>query len=395
MAVIVAVVALGILNWTALTGWVAGNADAESIPTTSAVIEVNALEYLRLDSREHSVLVDSAWLERATLAHAAMVNSTVVLEAALAMDQVKKTQWFSREPASALERLRESISVNVLEGTNLIAISFTGDASAEETAELATSVAVACVMDVRKNAGAAAESWIAVLRDQLRVRQGQLKENRNSMARVRRGVSPSDLAAQGGSLREMLRDSGGRLSDAAALVTLRRGQLETTKKLVEAGALATSYHVRQCVAQDYRLRLLLDEQAKVASQLRAINAGADAKGRRPEGLAKQLALLAETIARREKTLTQQAVVDIHAERQEAVDAAIARLIMTQEEYSSVEKRVQDIETILIMLQQLAEGQASIEEQIERLDRRITEVTLNRNMAVPVSLRRRAEMPDDN
>lgn len=399
----IAAAALGVLAWTTWT-WGAEAplskrnvpASVEAIPIDSAVIEVRERPSFGSASSEPNVTVDGALMARRTLTHAAMVNSTAVLEAALKMPQVKAARWFSGEPASALQRLRKAVSVRAVEGTNLIAVSFTGDAIAREKAELASAVAMAYVARVRKTVRAAAESEIALVRAQIAVRRKQLAEVRNSMRRVRRvPASPADLARQGAVLMQRLRDSAARVFDAGAVKALRSSQFEAVRKLLDAGRLTTSPRVRNRAAQDYRLRLLLDEQAEVASQLRATNAGADAKGRTPEGLKKQSRLIGAVIAEREKTLADQAVTAIQAELKESLNGATARQLRAKEGYNEIARRVQDIEAVLIELSRLAEQEATVKERIERLDTLVTEMSLRSANALPLVLRRRAEIPDSN
>ena len=360
--------------------------------TADAYLEVNP-GYAEVFERRYDPRADV--VERQMLAQAQMVSSQVVLEAALAMPHIQKLKWYRENRSDTVQALKNDLTVVPVPDTGLIrvSVSVVGRDREEEAAELATAVAMAHVMDVRKNEGAVDESTIALLRGELKATQRQLLENRNSQARVRRGASPSDLAAKGGTLRARLEAYGRQLTQVGLTVTQARGINETMKKQVESGELTNSPEVSAAIEGDPRLRGLRQQEGNllVVAEAKKIQLGE--QHRTVKNLKMQLKTVQRHIEEREKKVENYQIKALVEHSQVNLDSFVAQQVQIQEEYTDIEKRVQDIETILISLQQLTTEQEQFEDQIERIDRRITELTLARDARIPVSLRRRAELPE--
>lgn len=340
----------------------------------------------RLDPRADVV-------ERHVLAQARMVSSQVVLEAALATPEVMELTWFKENKADAIEELRDILTVMPVTNTDLIRVSIDGKDS-EEAAEMATAVAVAHVADVRKTVGIADESTIGLLRQQLTAKRNQLNQNRNAQRRTRRDASPSDLAAQGGTLRARLEAYGRQLTQAGLAVTQAAGINEALKKQQESGELISSPEVTAAVEADPQLRGLQQYYQRLLVALRAKEDQYGPLHREVKRLKVQVATVKGQIDERIIQVQDYQVKALVERNQITLDSFIAQKLQIKEEYDKVEARVQDIETILIELQQLQTDQDQIKDEIERIDRRLTDLSLARANRMPVSVRRRAEAPEE-
>jgi len=335
-------------------------------------------------------------MERLTAVHARMVTSDVVFQAALddLRSQSSRSQWCTDNSDQGVNALRESISVRVVPNTDLIAVWFTGNAEPKEAAAITTAVALAYVQDVRKMAAAAAEQTISLLRRELETKQAELAEIRNHKRRAtRQSASPADLAASGATLRARLQVHASRLTEIGMMTTLARSRYQAVKKMIDANQ--DLPEVRQIAGQDHSLALLLKEEAQVAAQLRAVQAGLPGEAKlTAAALTKQLGLVQTARIKREAQAKKQAGADILAGLGIQLDAVISQRIEAKDQVDDVEKRVQEIEAIFIVLAQLEVAEAGVQQEIERLDRRITDLSLDRANRIPVILRRAAEVVDN-
>ncbi len=335
-------------------------------------------------------------VERQVLAQAQMVTSEVVLRAALETPQVTNLAWY-REHSTSLnivEDLRDIVSVSAVPNTDLIRISVQGP-DKNEVADLATAIATAHVADVRKSTGSADEATISLLRSQLSAKQAQLADIRNDQRRARtRSRSPSDLAAQGGTLRARMEAYGRQLTQAGLAVTQARGVNEALKKQQASGELVNSPEVTAVVETDPRLRTLRQRLDALDVEIQRKISIVGPNHRDVKALEIQKAAVKKQIDERTNEIQDYQVKALVERSRSAVDSYVAQQLQIKEQYDSVEARVQEIEAILIELGQLATQEEQVKEEVERIDRRITDLSLARANRVPVSLRRRAERPDE-
>jgi len=357
--------------------------------TADAFLQVNpgyaGVFERRLDPRADVV-------ERHVLAQAQMVSSRVVLEAALATERVRNLTWYKKNRDDAVKDLKDVLSAVPVPNTDLIRVSVDGP-NAEEAAELATAVAEAHVADVTKTVGVTDESTIALLRKQLAVKVTQLRENRNEQQRVRRGASPSDIAAQGGTLRTRLEVFGRQLTQARLAVTQARGINEAVKKQSASGELVNSPEVAAALEADPQLQRLRQSRGGLSVAIESKRILLGEQHRVVKNLKLQMKTVEEQIAQRQKQVRTYQMKALVEQSQASLDSLIAQTLQIQNEYTAVEKRVQDIETILLNLERLTAVEEEIEGETERINRRVTELSLARANRVPVSVRRRAEAPN--
>lgn len=340
-------------------------------------------------------------VERHVLAQAEMVDDEIILSAALDKlledkAQGKEFKWldtYSERP-DQLEELKDILSVTPVPNTDLIRISIEGRVPDEVTA-MATAIARAHVADVRKTTETADERRINLLGQQLEAKQGQLTENRNQQRRAtRQSESPADLAAKGGTLRARLEAYGRQLTMAGLEVTQARGTFEALKKQQDSGELANSPEVTAAVELDPRLHNLRQQRDGLKVLITAKEEKLGPLHPDVKALNARLATIDAQIQKRMTEVQDYQMSALVTRAQSGLDSLIAQQLQLKEQFDDVEKRVQEIDAIFIVLGQLETSEKQLTDEVERIERRIMELSLARAARVPVELGRAAETPKE-
>ena len=332
-------------------------------------------------------------VQRQVLSQAQMVSSEVVLSAALAKENIRELKWFKRNQNDALEELREVLTVAPVPKTDLIRISV-DDYNREEAAELASAIADAHVADVKKNVGSADRKTIDILKGQLALKVALLQKNANAQRSARRDASPSDLAAQGGTLRTRLEVYGRELNQIGLAVTHATGINEAIKKQSTSGEMVNSPEVAAALEVDARLRGLRQREGDLSVVIETKRIQLGEQHRSVKNLKLQMKTVKEQIEEREKQVQKYQIKAMVERTQAGLNSLTEREVQIGKRYAETERRVQDVETILLDLQRLTTEEDRIKEERDRIQRRVNELSLAMDNRVPVSVRRRAERPDE-
>jgi len=337
-------------------------------------------------------------VERQVLAQAELVYREAVLAAALddLLTQERKPVWFNEftERPDQIEELKKIMSVTPVPNTDLIKISVRGRVPADITA-MATAIARAHVLDLKKTSGLDDLPSITLLKTELDSKQTELGEIRNQKRRAtRQSASPADLAAKGTTLRARLEAYGRQLTMAGLQVAQSRGIFDALDKQRSSGELANSPEVTAAVEVDPRLHNLRQQRDQLVVIVMTTEAKYGPGHPQVKSLKVRLATVEGQIKKRQVEVQDYQMSALVTRAKSGLDSLITQQVELKGQFDDVEKRVQEIEAIFIVLGQLETEEKQISEDVARIDRRIMDLSLAREATVPVVLRGEAELPKE-
>ena len=338
----------------------------------------------------------TASLERRKRSLVRMVKRLSVLQRAIKDDKVRKTQWFRKEPVSAVARLTRSISVSAIRETDHIEIAMTDVAvtgrDRTDLAEIATAVADAFVEETREAATQDRFQSIEQLHEEredlirkTNVLTTKIETNQRSMSDVAESeeLEPALAATLTAMTRQRLE-----LNLTAAQTRAALGALEKMKDAEKASLPS----VVAALQRDPNLPILRSTEVSYANELESALRKFGAQHRTVRDYQARIENIRALIARKESELIRSELERLVENYRVQDGNTQARLAEVGENIAKVKKSIRDAKRSASELSgHLADRRGHLD-NVDRIDTRLLELRVQRRKEQPVYLVSAAETP---
>jgi len=372
----------------------------------AALLEVNVPPYSGSDTTSK---YSPEAMDRAAAGVAMLARGRNVMMAVLLDPDLRRMEWFKKDPNTALRRLTKEVRIDHIRGTSLIRVTMTSDEGLE-TPDIINAVAKAIVMEFRKRAQSAITSDLRLLQTQLEMIDSNLQMGTERLSfDVPERPEPVKIAQL-----EMT------LSNSTA--ELRALQTEACKLEVERSRLAALGRMIENLKPEHFAELVEVQAALEADELfqtlnkrlKAMQAqrAEDAATTRPEDpeVAKLDASIKETLKelddRRSKVALER-VKQLKKEFERYLMITTQQLLLIRTDVRRVAQETEDMTKELAMLKAKHKGLVdafaemsrekerqldSLRERKKQIERRVDELRMEMRSAEPVELVRPAYAP---
>ena len=357
--------------------------------TATAYLVVNPPE---MSSDLNRTNGDGSIIDRFKLTVAQLAKSEAVLQQTLDDPRVKATSWYRQNFEKLLPRLSEDTKVAALPNTTLLLLSMNGN-NPLELAEIVNAWSEAFVDDSLKSANRERTQRIERLQKEQEGLKRQLDLTAAEIAALRIPDAPvisqkltmltSEIAALNSQLAEL------NLARISAEQALRTFEDQKAK-----GMLAGSPQVADALEYDPLLKGLVLQLVGYNTQLDSLAAKVGPQNKAYLDTLIAITSLKKQIAERENQLREGRILVLADNYQRQVTEINSKQLSVQEKIIANNKKADQLQNNLAILEQLVDKQHQTEGSINLFDRTLLELRLQNKGAHPVFLRRPAARPDE-
>lgn len=338
----------------------------------------------------------TASLERRKRSLVRMVKRLSVLRRAIQAPKVRQTQWFRREPVSAVARLTKSSSVSAVRETDHIEIAMTGVAvtgrDRTDLAEIATAVAEAFIEETRK----------AATEDRFQSIEQLHKEREDLIRKI--NVLATKIETNQRSMSDVAESEEQEPALAATLTALTRQRLELNLTAAQMRAVMRALEkmndaeksalpsVVAALQRDPNLPILRSTEVSYANELESALRKFGARHRTVRDYRARIENISALIAKRESQLIRTELERLVENYRVQDGNTQARLAEVGENITRIKESIRDAKRSASELSgHLAERRGHLD-NVDRIDKRLLELRVQRRKEQPVYLVSAAETP---
>jgi len=321
-----------------------------------------------------------------------LIQSESVLGRAVENERVKSTAWFRKEPATAMRRLQDDISVAPIPTTKLIRISMTGF-DARELPEIINAVAQAGQADALEAASRGTQEQIAQLLSGRANLIEQRDRNRKEKAQLLHDADVPDMRDRSNVLTQRLQALDREIRIMEGQLTEADGDLKLIQEQVKNGTIGSLPDVLRALDADPVLRsaqaALLNSETERGNLLRKFGP----RHRSVLNFEARMAALKQQVDKRTGELLdiQVRAMVTNAEAKKAI--ILTHLAKLREDQRLVDRSLRDLAATLSRYDNLTRAENDMSESIARIDSRVVELGIALKGDAPLVLRRSAFTPD--
>ncbi len=336
--------------------------------------------------------VDGMVIERFKMTVATLAKSETVMQATLDDPRVKATSWYRQNFEKLLPRLNEDTVVAPIANTTLLRLDMKGSVPLE-LAEIVNAWADAFVDDSFKSTNRDRTQLIERLQKEQEQQKRLLELNAQEIAALRVPDAPV-IQQRLNALTNDLKAASDQLAMLNNAVIGAEENLKNFENQVATGAINTSPMVMQVFEYDPLLKQMAQQVVNITINIDAMETKFGPDSKAVQDLQNSIKSIKKQITERENQLREGAITNLRANYTAEVTKYRNQQRQTSEMIFASNKKADQLQNNLVLLEQLVDKQHQIETNIARFDGRLLELRLASRGVYPVILRRPAARPEE-
>lgn len=318
-----------------------------------------------------AVSVNRDVMDRLLADSALLVKTEQVLQTVARNDEVRQTNWFRKDPDTAVDRLRDDVSAVPSANGTTVGISFTSR-DAVESATIANVLLSTYVEDRMQVAKQDVRSEIDDLRKQEAVLEERLRGLQDSKAKEGRTGSIPGLREKEAVMRFQLQSYVTNLTTMRSEKARAEEDLRLFREQVASGEFARMVRPEM---QDPILNNLQGQKQNLEIALESARKKYGPVHRRVKDLENSLASVSAQLEAREKRVIEEIIATQATQREGFVAAQSAQLLDMQRQFDAIRNEVSDLQERRSRLENIETQITTVSENLKRVQGRLLELRI--------------------
>ncbi|MCE5326992.1 MAG: polysaccharide biosynthesis tyrosine autokinase [Planctomycetaceae bacterium] len=318
--------------------------------------------------------------------HARMICTPEFLRAACDSADVRRTRWFKRNEASAVDLLVDRLSTNLYLDENRMGVVFTSVARTDQDrgdlAEMLRAVVEEYVRTIKARASKDVTDSIVALRAQKTAQEEQLTDLRRRIGMLNYGEM--------GTIASLIQTKAAKLDTINQVkvqlgmdLQAAQGRLKDLDDRKAAGTLAESAEIAVLVEDDPQIRQLRDRQSMADARLASLQSNYGPKDHRVLQAQADITILADQLVHQRSAMLDVKYLSVRPRYKADVDRIVAQQLSLAAQEQPVNAEIQGLQKNLKELQDLKTQEAIKQGYVQKLDEQLLVLTMREKELTPV------------